>query len=112
MVLSDIFFITSILFIVLSWFGINFSLPVVFSPLVSILFIYSWALMYFIFVLQINLALATDIGQSTTKNFVLSCVSYFTYAQLFIYVSVRATFEYTLDKILHRKQTWYKTKRF
>ncbi len=111
-VLSDIFFITSILFIVLSWFGINFSLPVVFSPLVSILFIYSWALMYFIFVLQINLALATDIGQSTTKNFVLSCVSYFTYAQLFIYVSVRATFEYTLDKILHRKQTWYKTKRF
>lgn len=62
--------------------------------------------------LQINLALGADIGQSNTRNFIYSCVSYFTYAQLFILISIRAFYNLLMDKIRKRESKWYKTERF
>ncbi|MOA32477.1 hypothetical protein D3C78_1537010 [compost metagenome] len=68
--------------------------------------------MYFIYVLQINLALASDFGQSTIRNFILSCVSFYTYAQLFLVLSIKAFYSMLVDKITGRQSKWYKTQRF
>lgn len=66
----------------------------------------------FITINMINLALATDVGQSTIQNFILSCISYFTYAQLFLLISLRALYSFAVDKVTGRKAKWYKTQRF
>jgi len=62
--------------------------------------------------MQINLALASDIGQSNTRNFILSYVSYFTYAQLFLIISLQAFYSMIVDRISGRQSKWYKTQRF
>ncbi len=72
----------------------------------------SFLLMYAIFVLQINVGLASDKGQSTAENLLISCVSYFTYAQVFIFISLKATYSYISDRIFKREAKWYKTERF
>lgn len=72
----------------------------------------SFLLMYVIFVLQINVGLASDKGQSTAENVLISCVSYFTYAQVFIFISLKATYSYISDRIFKREAKWYKTERF
>ncbi|MMZ70792.1 hypothetical protein D1872_339410 [compost metagenome] len=68
--------------------------------------------MYYIYVLQITLALSADIGQLNTRNFIVACISYFTYAQLFLIISVKAFISLIGDKILRRETKWYKTQRF
>lgn len=72
----------------------------------------SFLLMYILFVLQMNVGLASDKGQSTFGNFLISCISYFTYSQLFIFISVRAMYLYIGDSIFKREVKWYKTERF
>lgn len=72
----------------------------------------SFLLMYIIFVLQMNVALASDKGQSTLENLWISCISYFTYSQLFIFISIRAMYSYIGDYIFKREAKWYKTERF
>lgn len=66
-----------------------------------------------IYLLQINIALASQFGQLTVKNLLVAIVSYVTYSQLFIIVSIVSIMSLILDNILHRDGTkWYKTKRF
>lgn len=111
-VISDIILVVNIVYLIIGLFDPSVISPFMFENDVYVYLVIGWALMYYIYVLQINLALATDIGQSNTRNFILSAVSYFTYAQLFIVVSVRAFYSLTVDKISGRKTKWYKTERF
>lgn len=111
-IVSDIIFVANIIYQVIALFNPNVLSPFQFLGDVYIYLVISWALMYYIYVLQINLALASDIGQSNTRNFVLACLSYFTYAQLFLIISVKAFYSLIVDIILKRKTSWYKTKRF
>lgn len=79
----------------------------------SILFMVNWLLMFFLYLLQMNIALASDYGQETVKNFMYTLVSYFTYAQLFIVVSLVAVWDIIRDKVTGKNNTkWYKTQRF
>jgi len=82
------------------------------TPL-SVLFMVNWLLMFFLYLLQINIALASDYGQATVTNFFYTLASYFTYAQLFIIVSFAAVWDMLRDKITGKRHTkWYKTQRF
>jgi len=79
----------------------------------SVLFIINWLLMFFLYLLQMNIALASDYGQATVTNFFYTLISYFTYAQLFIVVSFMAIYDMVRDKITGQRHTkWYKTQRF
>ncbi|MEF3354171.1 glycosyltransferase [Paenibacillus sp. GYB006] len=109
---SDVLFVINVVYQVLFLFGMDVVMPFQFSSDVYIFLMIAWALMYYLYVLQINLALATDYGQSNTRNFVLACISYFTYAQLFLIISLKAFFSILLDKVFKRKSKWYKTERF
>ena len=77
------------------------------------LMLFNWILMIGLYLLQINVALASQFGQATTKQIWLVFTAYFTYSQLFIIVSIDAISSIVMDKLLHRKETkWVKTKRF
>ena len=66
-----------------------------------------------LYLMQIMIALASQFGQATTKQIWLALVAYFSYAQMFIVVSVDSISSIVLDKVLRRKETkWVKTKRF
>jgi len=79
----------------------------------STLFVVNWILMFYLYLLQINIALASDYGQATIKNFIYSLLSYFTYAQLFIVVSLAAFWDIIRDKVTGKRHaSWYKTQRF
>lgn len=93
-------------FHIIKWelFGNNYSL--------SILFL-NWILMILIYILNINIGLATQYGQPKPEQLWLSVLSYFTYAQLFVYVSIMSLWSVFLDKCLNRDKTkWIKTERF
>ncbi|UUZ81103.1 glycosyltransferase [Paenibacillus sp. P26] len=111
-IISDILFVTNIVYQIISLFNPSVISPFFFSDDVYVYLMIAWALMYYIYVLQINLALVADIGQSNVSNFVIACVSYFTYSQLFLIISVRAFYSLCVDKIVGRKTKWYKTQRF
>lgn len=112
-IISDILFVTNIVYLFLSLFNSSITPPFQYSEEIYVFLIISWALMYYIYVLQINLALASDIGQSTRRNFLLSFISYFTYAQLFLVISVKAFYTIMKEKIFGtRDNKWYKTERF
>lgn len=79
----------------------------------SVLFMVNWLLMFYLYLMQMNIALASDYGQATVTNFLYTLVSYFTYAQLFIIVSVAAMVDMARDKVTGTRHThWYKTQRF
>ncbi|GAD47230.1 hypothetical protein ANG6_1725, partial [Streptococcus anginosus T5] len=65
------------------------------------LMLFNWLLMIMLYLLQINIALASQFGQATSKQIWLALVSYFTYSQLFIIVSIDAVTSVTLDKLSH-----------
>ncbi|PAK47936.1 glycosyltransferase [Paenibacillus sp. 7541] len=111
-IISDIIIVVNLVYWGISLFHPEVVSPFQFADDLYIYLMIAWGLMYYLFVLQINLALATDIGQSTTQNFILSCLSYFTYAQLFVLVSIRAFCSLLIDKVTGRKVKWYKTQRF
>ncbi|MGP4117330.1 glycosyltransferase family 2 protein [Levilactobacillus zymae] len=82
------------------------------GPLAT-LFLINWVLMFYLYLVQMNIALASDYGQATVTNFLYTLASYFTYAQLFIVVSVAAMADMTRDKVTGQRHThWYKTQRF
>lgn len=98
--------------------GLHWAVPQV-GSLVSLdgplayLFLINWILMFYLYLLQMNIALASDYGQATVTNFIYTVVAYFTYAQLFIVVSVMALVDMVRDRLSGRHQTkWYKTERF
>ncbi|WP_322907029.1 glycosyltransferase [Paenibacillus campi] len=111
-IISDIIFVANIVYQIIALFDPHVLSPFQFAGDVYVYLVISWALMYYIYVLQINLALASDIGQSNTMNFVLACISYFTYAQLFLIISIKAFYSLMVDIMTGRKSSWYKTKRF
>ena len=77
------------------------------------LMLFNWILMIGLYLLQINVALASQFGQATIKQIWLALAAYFSYSQLFIIVSIDAISSIVMDKVLHRKETkWVKTKRF
>ncbi|WP_334072529.1 MULTISPECIES: glycosyltransferase [Paenibacillus] len=111
-IISDIIIVVNMIYGVIGMFKPGVTMPFQFADDVYVYLMIAWGLMYYLFVLQINLALAADIGQSTTQNFILSCLAYFTYSQLFLLISLRAFYSMVVDKVTGRKTKWYKTQRF
>lgn len=94
----------------------NIQIPFTFGErniyLVQIL-LFNWLLMILLYLIQVNIAMSTQIGQATVQQVWLALAGYFTYSQLFIIISVQAFSSVILDKVLHRDGTkWVKTKRF
>lgn len=115
-VVSNLIFLTNLVVMFMNFVGIPMQLPFTFgggNRQIAAILLVNWALMFAIYLLQINIALVSQYGQATTENFLYSVASYFTYSQLFLMVSLVAFFSLMLDRILKRDGTkWYKTQRF
>ncbi|WP_247946301.1 glycosyltransferase family 2 protein [Streptococcus oralis] len=115
-VLSDLIFLANVLAICLNLFFPDVRVPFAFDAdniYIAQLMLFNWILMIGLYLMQIMIALASQFGQATTKQIWLALVAYFSYAQMFIVVSIDSISSIVLDKVLHRKETkWVKTKRF
>ena len=115
-VLSDLIFLANVLAICLNLFFPDVRVPFAFDAdniYIAQLMLFNWILMIGLYLMQIMTALASQFGQATTKQIWLALVAYFSYAQMFIVVSVDSISSIVLDKVLRRKETkWVKTKRF
>ena len=115
-VLSDLIFLANVLAICLNLFFPDVRIPFAFDAdniYIAQLMLFNWILMIGLYLMQIMTALASQFGQATTKQIWLALVAYFSYAQMFIVVSIDSISSIVLDKVLRRKETkWVKTKRF
>lgn len=115
-ILSDIVLLSNVIAIIVHLFVPSVHIPFTFDSnniYIAQLMLFNWLLMIMLYLLQINIALASQFGQATSKQIWLALISYFTYSQLFIIVSIDAVTSVTLDKLFHRDGTkWVKTKRF
>lgn len=115
-VLSDLIFLANVLAICLNLFFPDIRVPFAFDAdniYIAQLMLFNWILMIGLYLMQIMIALASQFGQATKKQIWLALVAYFSYAQMFIAVSVDSISSIVLDKVLRRKETkWVKTKRF
>ena len=115
-VLSDLIFLANVLAICLNLFFPDVRVPFAFDAdniYIAQLMLFNWILMIGLYLMQIMIALASQFGQATTKQIWLALAAYFTYAQMFIVVSIDSISSIVLDKVLRRKETkWVKTKRF
>ena len=115
-VLSDLIFLANVLAICLNLFFPDVRVPFAFDAdniYIAQFMLFNWILMIGLYLMQIMIALASQFGQATTKQIWLALVAYFSYAQMFIVVSVDSISSIVLDKVLRRKETkWVKTKRF
>jgi cellulose synthase/poly-beta-1,6-N-acetylglucosamine synthase-like glycosyltransferase len=68
-----------------------------------------WALAYGLYVTTLSLAIRLE--EPTPRNYVLGAVSYFTYAQLFIPVSLAALYKTLRSLFRGRAEDWVKTVR-
>lgn len=113
---SNVIFLANLLSMVLHVFWPTIQMPFTFggsNRQIGAILLVNWALMFAIYLLQINIALASQYGQSTTENFIYSIGSYFTYSQFFIVVATAAFGSLLADKLFKRDGTkWYKTQRF
>ena len=114
--LSDILFAVNVVFYIVGLFDPTITIPFTFGTtnvLLAQILLFNWVLMILLYVLQINIAMSTQFGQATTKQIWLSFLSYFTYTQLFMAVSVHAVAQVIGDSLWHRNgNVWVKTKRF
>lgn len=115
-ILSNIMFVANLVAMLLHiWFP---SVNAIFTfggsnRQIGALLLVNWALMFAIYLLQIQLALSSQFGQATAANFFYAIASYFTYSLLFIGISIVSFFSYIGDKMFQRDSSkWYKTKRF
>ena len=115
-VLSDLIFLANVLAICLNLFIPDVRVPFAFDAdniYIAQLMLFNWILMIGLYLMQIMTALASQFGQVTTKQIWLALAAYFSYAQMFIVVSIDSISSIVLDKVLRRKETkWVKTKRF
>lgn len=115
-VISNFLFIVNLISMIVRLFKPNFVLPFTFAysnRQIAAILLVNWVLMFFIYLLQINIGLVSQYGQSTSRNLLYSIASYFTYSQLFIVVATVSFFSLMFDKLLHRDGSkWYKTQRF
>lgn len=114
-VLSDFIFLVDLGCMIIRIF--NPKIPIIFAMnsnvLLLQLLLINWLLMILLYVIQINLALATQYGQATSDQIWLALISYFTYSQMFILISIQAVGSVIIDRIFKRDGTkWVKTKRF
>ena len=68
-----------------------------------------WVLSYLMFVAQMSFVIRLE--QPLASNYLLGALSYFTYAQLFIPVSLSALKNYVTDVVTRRELVWVKTAR-
>lgn len=115
-VLSDIIFLSNVICLLARFFIPNLAMPFTFGEsniLISQLLLLNWLMMIILYIVQICIAMATQIGQATTSQIWLAFISYFTYSQLFIIVSIHAVCSVITDSIFKRDGTvWVKTRRF
>ena len=115
-VLSDLIFFANIIAMLVRIFIPDFDIPFAFDAnniYITQLMLFNWIFMIGLYLMQIMIALASQFGQATSKQVWLALLAYFTYAQLFIVVSIDSITSIVMDKILRRKETkWVKTKRF
>lgn len=115
-VLSDLIFFANIIAMLVRIFVPDFDIPFAFDAnniYITQLMLFNWIFMIGLYLMQIMIALASQFGQATSKQVWLALLAYFTYAQLFIIVSIDSITSIVMDKILRRKETkWVKTKRF
>lgn len=115
-VLSDLIFFANIIAMLVRIFVPDFDIPFAFDAnniYITQLMLFNWIFMIGLYLMQIMIALASQFGQATSKQVWLALLAYFTYAQLFIVVSIDSITSIVMDKILRRKETkWVKTKRF
>lgn len=71
-----------------------------------------WVLSYLMFIIQVLIALSIEKGEVNKENIILAALSYFTYCQMWLIVTINGVYVYFRDKLLKRKNTWYKTERF
>lgn len=71
-----------------------------------------WLLTYIVFILQIGIALSIERGEIHNKNIILICIMYFTYCQLWLFVSIYGFYLNFKDRIFNKQTKWYKTERF
>lgn len=67
---------------------------------------------FLLFVTEVCLALCIEPKQLTMKNFLIVIFMYFTYSQLWIFLTVHASWLEVKRIILRQEITWYKTQRF
>ncbi|KEI80649.1 glycosyltransferase family 2 protein [Clostridium botulinum] len=96
--------ISDILFIVGIFFNINLHVTGNFNVL--------WILAYVLFVLEVNLTLTLEKGESNKENLILVPIMYFTYCQMWMIVALRGIIQYIRDKLFKKEIKWYKTERF
>ena len=115
-VLSDLIFFANIIAMLVRIFVPDFDIPFAFDAnniYITQLMLFNWIFMIGLYLMQIMIALASQFGQATSRQVWLALLAYFTYAQLFIVVSIDSITSIVMDKILRRKETkWVKTKRF
>ena len=115
-VLSDLIFFANIIAMLVRIFVPDFDIPFAFDAnniYITQLMLFNWIFMIGLYLMQIMITLASQFGQATSRQVWLALLAYFTYAQLFIVVSIDSITSIVMDKILRRKETkWVKTKRF
>ncbi|WP_439425163.1 glycosyltransferase family 2 protein [Oenococcus alcoholitolerans] len=115
-IVSDVIFFVNLLAMMAGIFHSGIMVPFNFSasnPQIAQLLSYNWILMILIYLLQINIAMSTQFGQATSKQIWIALLSYFTYSQIFVVVSISSVFSVIIDVLFHRDGSkWVKTKRF
>lgn len=115
-IISDIIFFSNITAMIGRLFNSELALPFTFDHsniYIAQLLLFNWLLMILIYLLQITISQASQFGQATIHQIGVALISYFTYTQLFLIVSISSICSVVMDKILHRDGTkWVKTKRF
>lgn len=71
-----------------------------------------WILAYSVFILSILVAISTEKGELSFKNFLVVLAMYFTYCKLWGIVAAIGFYDYIKDSVLKREVKWYKTERF
>jgi cellulose synthase/poly-beta-1,6-N-acetylglucosamine synthase-like glycosyltransferase len=116
-VLFDLYYYFSVYFLFLSSIIVSdviFLIAIFTGYQVSIIgnFFLVWILTYLVFTLQISIALSIEKGEINLSNVLLILLMYFTYCQLWLFVSFYGFYRNIRDRIMKRTTKWYKTERF
>jgi cellulose synthase/poly-beta-1,6-N-acetylglucosamine synthase-like glycosyltransferase len=116
-VVFDIFYYFSIYFLFLSAVIVSdilFILSIILGIRIHIAgnFLILWVLAFLLFILEVNITLTMEKGESNLKNFILIPLMYFTYCQMWMIVAIKGMYLFIKDKIFKLETKWYKTERF
>lgn len=70
-----------------------------------------WFLAYALYITETFIALSFERGEGNLENFLLICLMYFTYCQMWLIVVIRAIYFSIREKITGKTLRWYKTER-